>query len=161
MKKKKIDLYCNIFLLAVGGLIFALIPSQITADKVSDFLGPRFFIYCSASILAFANAVGLIRNLVALRKERLSASSVPESSAAPGTPQNSIMDYGILVIIMALLFLTTFVINFIGYIPTYIALAVAILALFREKKWHFYVISAALVVLIYFLFKNFLFVPLP
>lgn len=62
---------------------------------------------------------------------------------------------------MALAFLATFVINSVGYVVTYSLLTCAMLLLFRERRWYFYLISVVLVMLVFLFFTKFLYVPLP
>ena len=69
--------------------------------------------------------------------------------------------YGIMILTLIMAFAATYIIEYLGYVITYCLLCTGMLACFKEKRWYFYLITYVLVVLIYFGFTKFLYVPLP
>lgn len=154
----------NIFLILVTCVILVLIPLQIDGRQVADSLGARAFPYIAAFLVLIPNLLQMIKKIVENRKIVQAASD--EESVASSVPfldtlKNYVQKYWALTAVMALAFLATFIIDYIGYVITYGLLTCLMLLIFREKRWYFYVISVALVILIFLFFTRFLYVPLP
>lgn len=154
----------NIFLIAVACIVMAIIPFQIDGRQVADSLGARAFPCIATALVLIPNLLQLVKKTAENRKaEPKRAAEEAQTAPVPfaETVKKYVGQYWVLVTVMALAFLATFVIDYIGYVVTYSLLTSVMLLLFREKRWYFYLISIALVTLVFLFFTKFLYVPLP
>lgn len=154
----------NIFLIVIAGVILLVIPFQIDGRQVADSLGARAFPYIATALVLIPNLLQLMKKIIENRRvEQEGAAQTVKTAQRPLAVKvkEYIAKYWILVTVMALAFLATFVINSVGYVVTYSLLTCAMLLLFREKRWYFYLISVVLVMLVFLFFTKFLYVPLP
>lgn len=160
---KKQPITANIFMIVIGVIMLLLIPSLIDNSTTTDLLGPRFVPQMSCCLIIFPNLLQMLNKLKANRQcsQEEGAAEMAEKIPLSERLKTTFNQYGILVVVMALAFAATFVIEYLGYIITYCLLCAAMLLLFREKRWYFYLIAFALVAVVYIGFTRFLYVPLP
>ena len=154
----------NIFLIVIAGVILLVIPFQIDGRQVADSLGARAFPYIATALVLIPNLLQLMKKIIENRRmKQEGAAQTVKTAQRPLAVKvkEYIAKYWILVTVMALAFLATFVINSVGYVVTYSLLTCAMLLLFRERRWYFYLISVVLVMLVFLFFTKFLYVPLP
>lgn len=151
----------NLFFLAVGLFILILIPFQITSLKVADTAGPRFFPYCAITIIMLPNAIQLICRLLSNQRAKRAGILAKSEEGTVIAVSGLLAKYKIVITVMLIALLSTFIVDFAGYCVTYSAMVSIFLAIFNEKRWYFYAISIALVLLVYLMFTKFLYVPLP
>lgn len=160
---KKQPITANILMICIGIIMLIMIPSLIDNSTTTDLLGPRFVPQMSCCLMIFPNLLQMLNKLKANRQcgQETKTSSIAEKVSISELLQSTFKKYGILVVVMALAFAATFVIEYLGYIITYCLLCAAMLLLFHEKRWYFYLISFVLVAVVYIGFTRFLYVPLP
>ncbi|SFP37429.1 Tripartite tricarboxylate transporter TctB family protein [Oscillibacter sp. PC13] len=160
---KKQPITANILMICIAVVMLLLIPSLIDNSATTDLLGPRFVPQMACCLILLPNLLQLINKLVSNRKlsQEVQAPTQTAKTPLPEFFKNVFKKYWTLVVVMALAFAATFVVDYLGYIITYCLLCAVMLLLFREKRWYFYLISFALVIAVYFGFSRFLYVPLP
>lgn len=154
----------NLFCIAAALIIVFLIPSQISDKVTADILGPRFIPYLGCGIVIVPNVIQLIQKLIAnskIQKNEVDGQGNKEKAAFADSVKAVISKYGIMILTLIMAFAATYIIEYLGYVITYCLLCTGMLACFKEKRWYFYLITYVLVVLIYFGFTKFLYVPLP
>ncbi len=154
----------NLFCIAAALLIVFLIPSQISDKVTADILGPRFIPYLGCGIVLVPNILQMVQKMIRNTKISKNVADHGEKADRPGlaeTVRALVSRYGIMILTLIMAFAATWLINLLGYVPTYCLLCTGMLASFKEKRWYFYLITYVLVFLIYLGFTKFLYVPLP
>ena len=163
--KKKESIQQNVFFICVACVIAILIPFQIDGRQVADALGARFFPALATALVLIPNVIQLVSKLI--RNSKAKAAGQLEtvekaSNVKLGDRVNDLVKkYWLVAAVAVLAMLTTFAIDYIGYIVTYSVMTCFFLVLFKEKRWYFYAISIVLVILVYLFFSMALNVPLP
>jgi Ca2+/H+ antiporter len=161
---KPTSIKTNILMIAIALIIALIIPSQVDGSQIADSLGARFIPYFGCGIVIVSNGVQLAIRLVKnskIRKKEGYEEEKKEKTPFKESAAAFIKKYGIVIITLAMAFAATFIIEYLGYILTCCLLCTGMLLTFKEKRWYFYVITYALVALVYIGFSKFLYVPLP
>ena len=162
--KKKESIGQNIFFICVGCIIAILIPFQIDGRQVADALGARFFPALATALVLISNGAQLVCKLMRNAKAKAAGQLAPEEKkihVSAGEQLRALAKkYWLVAAVFLLAMLSTFVIDYIGFIVTYCVMCCVFLALFKEKRWYFYAITIALVVAVYLFFSMALNVPL-
>lgn len=166
MNDRKRDAIWGGFFMALAAAIYVLIPSQIADVKASG-VGPRTFPYFLAVLLFLLGAVMLAQSLLALRRSPAPASEAPAepapSSAAEDAPENGRHISGFWFAMLVFVWFVAYAVamQFVGYILASLVFLGGLMVLFGLRKWQYYVTFAALVLVVYVIFSNFLYVQLP
>lgn len=164
-KVKKESITSNLFMIAVAVLMILIIPSQIDNSVQADRLGPRFVPYAASALVLLPNLLQMGMKLMRNKKARAAGTLEEPSGETKPTfgeiCRRLVKQYWTLVAVMVMAFAATFVVDYLGYVITYCLLCAGMLLIFREKRWYFYLITFALVAVVYIGFSKFLYVPLP
>lgn len=159
MKKiYKRDLYLGIFFLILAIAIWVLIPFQIKVGGYTA-MGPRFFPKVITIILAIVSTSLIATSLIKYKKEIKETNDKIDETTK--TEKLNLRDETRALLIFCLMLLYAFLMTRIGYILSSLLVVGAIVFILGSRKWYHYVIFASSVFVIYFVFKNFLYVFLP
>lgn len=154
MKKLVKDMILNIIFIAGGIAVALLIPTQVKGVNASVQMGPDFFPYIAAGLMIAVNVIALITNYFRYRREAASGSEAVVQKTAPKDQMRVLL---ILVLVMGYIFCMPI----IGYVISTLVTVNVLLFILGVRKWYQYVLVSGFSMVIYFIFKNLLYVMLP
>ncbi|MDX9957193.1 MAG: tripartite tricarboxylate transporter TctB family protein [Clostridia bacterium] len=159
MKK---DFFSGIFCILLGAFIYLTIPSTIPHDDLLTQMGPRFF----PSFLSLALILlGLVLSVQSYPWKAGWKASKEQSTTIHGDTEaeagvvNREDEAKVLMLFIIMVFASV-LLGFFRYIVAMPIAATAMLALYKVKKWQYYLILYVFILLFYFVFVKLMYVQL-
>lgn len=154
MKKLVKDMVLNGVFIVAGIALALLIPTQVKGVNATVQMGPDFFPYLAAGLMIAVNVIALIANYLRYRKEK-AAETVELVQKTDPKDQLRVL------LILALVVGYVFCMPLVGYVVSTLVIVNLLLLILGVRKWYQYLLVSGFSMIIYFVFKNLLYVMLP
>ncbi|MGD9156122.1 MAG: tripartite tricarboxylate transporter TctB family protein [Bacillota bacterium] len=148
----KRDIVSSTFFLFLGIFIWFAIPYQIE-DTGITVMGPSFFPRVLSIILIVVSGLFLILNLIAAKKQGVEKDTKVEKKDI----KKELKVISLFILIVAYIYL----LPVMGFNISSIVVIGAVVYFLGTRKWYMYLIFMAIVFVIYYIFKQVLYVQLP
>ncbi|WHH61018.1 tripartite tricarboxylate transporter TctB family protein [Petroclostridium sp. X23] len=148
----KRDTVLSIFFLLIGFFIWFAIPYQIE-DTGITVMGPRFFPKVLSIMLVVVSGLFLVQNILAGKKQG-------KEKEDKGEIKDIKSELNVL-ILFALMIAYVYLMPIWGFIISTIVVIGAVVYFLGTRKWYMYLIFIAIVLLVYYVFQELLYVQLP
>lgn len=154
MKKLVKDMVLNGVFIVAGIALALLIPTQVKGVNATVQMGPDFFPYLAAGLMIAVNMIALITNYFRYRKQK--ATETEEF-----VQKTDSKDQLRVLLILALMVGYVFCMPLVGYVVSTLVIVNLLLLILGVRKWYQYLLVSGFSMIIYFVFKNLLYVMLP
>lgn len=154
MKKLVKDMVLNGVFIVAGITLALLIPTQVKGVNAAVQMGPDFFPYLAAGLMIAVNVIALIANYLRYRKEKAAETAEFVQKTDP-------KDQLRVLLILALVVGYVFCMPLVGYVISTLVIVNLLLLILGVRKWYQYLLVSGFSMIIYFVFKNLLYVMLP
>lgn len=154
MKKIVKDMALNAIFIACGIAVALLIPTQVKGINTSVQMGPDFFPYIAAGLMIAVNLIALITNYFRYKNEKTAGQ---ESYVQKTDPKDQLR----VILILALVCGYVLLMPVVGYVISTLVIVNVLLFILGVRKWYQYLAVSGFSLVIYFVFKNILYVMLP
>lgn len=154
MKKLVKDMVLNGVFIVAGIALALLIPTQVKGVNATVQMGPDFFPYLAAGLMIAVNMIALITNYFRYRKQK--ATETEEF-----VQKTDSKDQLRVLLILALMAGYVFCMPLVGYVVSTLVIVNLLLLILGVRKWYQYLLVSGFSMIIYFVFKNLLYVMLP
>lgn len=153
MSKERKNIISGLLFVILGlGLLVLIIPNAI-ADIEIKYAGPKDFPIFISACMIFLGGVLAAQNLFKELKQKKTTISLSAKIDIKSTIR--------LIAFVVTVFAYIFAANIIGYLIATILVSVILLLLLKEKNKYYYFLTIAVVVALYLMFTQLLFVELP
>lgn len=154
MKKLVKDMVLNGVFIVAGIALALLIPTQVKGVNATVQMGPDFFPYLAAGLMIAVNMIALITNYFRYRKQKATET---EEFVQKTDPKDQLR----VLLILALVVGYVFCMPLVGYVVSTLVIVNLLLLILGVRKWYQYLLVSGFSMIIYFVFKNLLYVMLP
>jgi len=154
MSPQKINRIFGIFFFVLGIFIWFAIPYQIKEPGITT-IGPRFFPR-TISIMLMIASIALVLETFLKSKKNIDNNKIKEEKF-----ELNLKEEVRVILLFFSMIAYAFLLPILGFILSSIFIMGVDLFLLKVRKWYFYLILIVLVLLIYYIFKNLLYVQLP
>jgi hypothetical protein len=159
MNEYKVNIIFSFIFLAIAGIVWMAIPVGIgaTANFTSgnEMLNSRFMPRVLVIILAFSCTINILINLLSIYLTKKTGKPIPVIKKPVLKKELNAF------FLMFVFFLFAFLLERLGFNIAMAISCICVLAFLRVTKWHYYVVTFAFGIGMYFIFTRFLYVMLP